>query len=202
MIVFLGDSITQWWDAEYFNHYFGMYKPVNLGVAGHTSKDTIEYIEASRFNNLKPSNVVIQIGTNDGDHDITTGETVTNIGKICSLVFKYSPESKILLVGPLPRGERVTDRYNIYNREVNKILGASQFRRDTRITYINIGNMFTDEKGYISKDIMYDYLHLTKRGYYILSETVSEFLFSCTQAQILATAPLGVPSVISLPRLS
>jgi len=193
MIVFLGDSITQWWDTEYFNHYFGMYKPINLGMAGHTSKNTIEYLELSHFNNLRPSNVVLQIGTNDGDHAMSTGETAANIKKICELVFEHSPESKILLVGPLPRGQKASDRNNIYNREVNKILGAS--KRDSRITYIDIGCMFLEADKTISKDIMYDYLHLTKRGYYILSEAVSEFLFSCTQAQILATPT-------PLPRLS
>jgi beta-glucosidase len=193
MIVFLGDSITQWWDAEYFNHYFGMYKPVNLGIAGHSSKDTLEYMELSHFNNLKPSNVVLQIGTNDGDHDMTTGETASNIEKICNLVFEHSPKSKILLVGPLPRGERVSDRHGVYNKEVNKLLSASQFRRDTRIKYVDIGIMFTDDKGKISKDIMYDYLHLTKQGYHILSEVVSEFLFSSSSEPA---------SPVPLPRLS
>jgi len=178
MIVFLGDSITQWWDAEYFNHYFGMYQPVNLGVSGHTSKDTLEYLELSHFNNLKPSNVVLQIGTNDSDHDMSTGETVSNIDKICSLVFEYSPETKILLVGPLPRGERVSDTHCVYNREVNKSLKSSNDKRDKRIKYIDISIMFTDEKGKISRDIMYDYLHLTKNGYHILSEVISEFLFA------------------------
>jgi beta-glucosidase len=190
MIVFLGDSITQWWDAEYFNHYFGMYKPVNLGMAGHTSKDTMEYLELSHFNNLRPSNVVIQIGTNDGDHEMSTGETAANIKKICELVFEHSPESKILLIGPLPRGQRVSDRNNMYNREVNKILASSQ--RDSRIIYIDIGCMFLEVDKTISKDIMYDYLHLTKRGYGILSEVVSEFLFS----------PCEPATPVPLPRLS
>jgi beta-glucosidase len=176
MIVFLGDSITQWWDAEYFNHYFGMYKPVNLGMSGHTSKDTIEYLELSHFNNLKPSNVVLQIGTNDGDHEMTTHETASNIEKICSLIFEHSPRSNILVVGPLPRGENISDRNNIYNREVNKLLRVA--KRDKRVRYIDIGGMFTDTEGKISKQIMYDYLHLTKDGYNILSEVVSEFLFS------------------------
>jgi len=191
--VFLGDSITEWWDAEYFNHYFGMYKPINLGMAGHTSRDTVEYMELSHFNGLKPSNVVLQIGTNDGDHEMTTGETVANIQQICNLVFEFSPKSKILLVGPLPRGERVSDRHNIYNREVNKLLQTSQFRRDTRIKYVDIGLMFTGEDGKISKDIMYDYLHLTKKGYDILSEIVSEFLFS-------SSSEPATP--VPLPRLS
>lgn len=176
MIVFLGDSITQWWDPEYFNHYFGMYQPINLGMSGHSSRDTLNYLELSHFNNLNPSKVVLQIGTNDADNEMSTGETTRNIEKICSLVFEHAPKSKILLVSPLPRGERVTDRHRIYNREVNKILKMNN--RDKRITYIDIGIMFTDDKGIISKDIMYDYLHLTKKGYHILSEVVSEFLFS------------------------
>jgi lysophospholipase L1-like esterase len=155
-----------------------MYQPVNLGMSGHTSKDTVEYLELSHFNNLKPSNVVIQIGTNDGDHDMTTVETAKNIEKICNLVFEHSPNTKILLVGPLPRGERVSDRHNIYNREVNKLLSASHFRKDKQVTYIDIGCMFLENDKTISKNMMYDYLHLTKRGYNILSEVVSEFLFS------------------------
>jgi lysophospholipase L1-like esterase len=176
MIVFLGDSITQWWDPEYFNHYFGMYQPVNLGMSGHTSRHTLKYLELSHFNNLKPSKVVLHIGTNDGDHQICTGETAKNIEKICSLILEHSPKAEILLVGPLPRGEGLSDRHHIYNREVNKLLRDS--KRDERIKYIDIGIMFTDDNGKISKDIMYDYLHLTKKGYHILSEVVSEFLFS------------------------
>jgi beta-glucosidase len=195
MIVFLGDSITQWWDLEYFNHYFGMYTPVNLGMSGNTSMDTLEYMELSHFNNLKPSNVVLHIGTNDGGYQMSTGETARNIEKICSLVFEHSPNSKILLIGPLPRGERVSDRHNIYNREVNKILKAS--KKDSRITYIDIGSMFTDDNDIISKDIMYDYIHLTKRGYHILSEAVSEFLFSSSQAQMLASPVVPSASCLS-----
>jgi lysophospholipase L1-like esterase len=190
MIVFLGDSITQWWDAEYFNHYFGMYTPVNLGMAGHTSKDTLEYMELSHFNNLKPSSLVLQIGTNDGDYDMSTGQTAKNIEKICNLVFEHSPNTKILLVGPLPRGESVLDRNCVYNKEVNKIL--RDYKRDERVTYIDIGIMFTDENGRISKDIMYDYLHLTKKGYHILSEVVSEFLFSSSSEP---ASPMPLPRI-------
>lgn len=191
MIVFLGDSITQWWDVEYFNHYFGMYQPVNLGMSGHTSKDTLKYLELSHFNNLKPSNVVLQIGTNDGDHEMCTGETAKNIEKICSTIFEHSPKTEILIVGPLPRGEGLSNRHRIYNREVNKLLGV--LNRDPRIKYIDVGIMFTDEKGKILKDIMYDYLHLTKKGYHILSEVVSEFLFSSSSEPV---------SPVPCPRLS
>lgn len=183
MIVFLGDSITQWWDAEYFNKYFELYNPINLGMAGHTTKDTIEFLELSHFNALKPSNAVLQIGTNDGNDEMSTGETASNIQKICNLILEYSPSTRILLVGPLPRGESLEDRRCIYNREVNKLLRVS--KRDERITYIDIGIMFTNNEGKIEKDMMFDYLHLTKKGYHILSELVSEFLFSSAQSASL-----------------
>lgn len=176
MILFLGDSITQWWDAEYFNHYFGMYKTINLGMSGHTSKDTLEYIELSHLNNFKPSNVILQIGTNDGDHDMTTGETVATIQRICSTILDYSPGTKILLIGPLPRGESLSDRHRIYNREVNNHLQS--IIHDTRVTYVDIGVSFIREDGTISKNTMYDYLHLTKRGYDILSEVICNYLFA------------------------
>ena len=188
MIVFLGDSITEWWDAEYFNKYFELYNPINLGMAGHTTKDTIEFLELSHFNEFKPSNVVLQIGTNDGNGEMSTGETASNIDKICMLILEYSPNTRILLVGPLPRGETLQDRHCIYNREVNKLLRVA--KRDERITYIDIGNMFTNDEGKISREIMYDYLHLTKRGYILLSELVSEFLFSSAQsASLRLSAP-------------
>jgi len=190
MIVFLGDSITQWWDAEFFNHHFGMYTPINLGMSGHTSKDTLEYIELSKLNNFRPSKLVLQIGTNDGDRNMSTGDTLDNIQQICKLLLELSPATKIFLVGPLPRGETTTDRYRIYNREVNKLLRVS--KRDPRVKYIDIGMMFTEEDGTISKNIMYDFLHLTKKGYEILSEVVSQFLFSSSEPA----------SPVPLPRLS
>jgi lysophospholipase L1-like esterase len=174
MLVFLGDSITQWWDTDCYNHFFQMYEPVNLGISGHTSKDTLEYIELSHFNNLNPSVTMLHIGTNDADHDMTTGETAQTIQNICKTILEIYPDTMILLVGPLPRGETSSDRHRNYNNEVNKKLKSMTF--DPRVHYINIDYLFTRSDGSISKHIMYDYLHLTKPGYKIFTEAISEFL--------------------------
>jgi beta-glucosidase len=193
MLVFLGDSITEWWDTEYYNQFFGLYKPVNLGMVAHTTKDTLEYIELSHFNNLKPSVTILQIGTNDADHDMTTGETVNNIQSICKAVLEYSPDTMIILVGPLPRGENSSDRHRNYNNEVNKALKL--INHDPRVYYINIGYLFTRSDGSISKHIMHDFLHLTKKGYQILSETISEYLM------VLLCSPSSSLS-LQVPKLS
>ena len=192
MILFLGYSITQWWDKDIFKQYFGSYTTINLGMAGHTSKDTLEYVELSDLNGLKPSNVVLQIGTNDGDNDITTTETAKNIQNICNAILTRIPKTKILLIGPLPRGELVSDRYRVYNREVNKLLKNQV--RDIRILYMDISMMFFNDDDKISKQIMYDFLHLTREGYDTLSEVIFEILLSSGRlVSETATQPVLVP---------
>jgi lysophospholipase L1-like esterase len=174
MIVFLGDSITAWWDLEFFKVYFGNYDAYNLGVSGHTTKDTLKYIEKQFLSYYKASAIILQIGTNDADKNITTMETFENISRICANIFKSNPTTRILLVGPLPRGQNPVDKYRIYNKEVNKLLRNSD--KDPRITYLDIGHMFLDDDGTISPYVMYDFLHLTKRGYNILSAEIADHL--------------------------
>jgi beta-glucosidase len=174
MIVFFGDSITEWWNVELFNLYFGKYKPFNLGVSGHTTKDTLKHVEKYTLSYCSASAIILQIGTNDADKNITTMETFQNISRICANIFKTNPTTRIILVGPLPRGPTPSDKYRIYNKEVNKLLCRCD--KDSRITYLDIGHMFLDEDGTISPYIMYDLLHLTKSGYNILSSEIANHL--------------------------
>ena len=169
MILFLGDSITQWWDKQYFEMYFSMFEPVNLGMAGHTSKDTMDFINSSEIHGLEPSVIILMIGTNDADKKFTTGKTFEYIKYITSKLLYLRPKSRILLIGPLPRGETPSDPRRVYNKEVNKLLSKEKF--DERIVYLDNGYLFLKD-GIISQTMMYDFLHLTIEGYRYLSESV------------------------------
>jgi len=175
MIVFLGDSIFQWWDQEHFK-IFSKYEPINFGVAGYTTKNVLEFLQITKFHGLKPEVIIILIGTNNSDHNYTTEETFQEIKKILKLLIEFSPKSKILLVGILPRGESDTDRKRTFNNAVNKLLKAEKFQN--AIYYIDIGYLFlkNENSGQISKKIMYDGLHLTSEGYKLLSEAISNFI--------------------------
>ena len=175
MIVFLGDSIFQWWDQEHFK-LFSKYKPVNFGVAGYTTKDVLSFLELTNLHGLKPDAIVILIGTNNSDHNYTTSETFAEIKEITRVALELSPKSKILLMGILPRGESNVDRKRVFNSTVNKLLKVEKFQKE--VYFIDIGYMFLkgDEHQSISKEIMYDGLHLTKKGYGLLSESISSFL--------------------------
>jgi len=175
MIVFLGDSIIQWWDSEHFK-IFSKYEPINFGVAGYTTKDLLHFLQLTKLHGLKPDAIIILIGTNNSDHNYTTGETLAEIKELTKVALELSPQSKILLVGILPRGNSMTDRARIFNNEVNKLLKSEV--KEKEIYFIDIGYMFLkgDEDHSISKEIMYDGLHLTKKGYGLLSEAISSFL--------------------------
>ena len=173
MIVFLGDSIFQWWDKEQFK-IFSEYDPVNFGVAGYTTRDVLDFLIMTRMHGLKPEVIVILIGTNNSDHNYTTAQTFDEIKKILEVALELSPKSKILLMGILPRGESNADRPRVFNTTVNKLLKAEKFQKE--VYYIDIDYIFLNGEEKISKKIMYDGLHLTSEGYGLLSEAISSFI--------------------------
>jgi len=182
MLVFLGDTIFHSWEKEMFEKYFGKYKATNLGKPGHSSEDTLNFIESTQFYNMKPELVVLLTGTGDSDRGITTAETIKNIILIIDYILSVSPNSKILLIGPLPRGNPSTEVHRVFNREVNKKLNVIKFHFN--VYYTDIGEQFLDNNGLISPKVMRDLLHLTSSGYRILSDSISDF----------TTVLLGMPS--------
>jgi lysophospholipase L1-like esterase len=174
MIVFLGDSIFEWWDEKSFKLYFSEFQPVNFGTAGYTTKDVIQFLELTRLHSLKPEVIILLIGTNNSDHDYTTSQTLDEITRIVELLVELTPDSEVILLGILPRGFVPEDRKRILNEHVNKRLQVAKFPKE--IHYADIGYLFMDNYGMISKDIMYDGLHLTQTGYILLSEALSRFI--------------------------
>ena len=171
MIVFLGDSIFEWWDEKSFKSYFSEFQPVNFGTAGYTTRDVIQFLELTRLHSLKPEVIILLIGTNNSDHDYTTSQTLDEITRIVELLVELTPDSEIILLGILPRGFVPEDRKRILNEHVNKRLQVTKFPKE--IHYADIGYLFMDNYGMISKDIMYDGLHLTQDGYILLSQALS-----------------------------
>jgi lysophospholipase L1-like esterase len=170
MLVFLGDSIFEWWDKYCYERFFSKYNPLNFGTAGYTTKDIIEFLELTQLHSLEPEVIIVLIGTNNSDHNYTTTQTLDEITRIIDLLAQLCPESEIILLGILPRGSMVADRKRIMNEHVNKMLQTSTFSKS--IHYADIGYLFVDTNGLIPQDIMYDGLHLTQKGYHLLSEAL------------------------------
>jgi beta-glucosidase len=64
-IVFLGDSITQYWASEgkeVWNKYYAPRHAYNYGIGGDKTENVIWRIEHKEFDGLSPKVVVLKIG--------------------------------------------------------------------------------------------------------------------------------------------
>lgn len=169
MILFLGDSITEWWDRDIFNRDYSQFYPVVLAKAGYTTRDLLYLIEDGRIDNINPKMVVMLIGTNNSTIGDTAMNVANDIKKIIDMLFQRFADTRVLLRGILPRGDNLL--LNLRNMEVNKII--SGFSSDPRITYVEHGSEFLDSNGNILHDLMPDALHLSWQGYEVLSKVLT-----------------------------
>jgi lysophospholipase L1-like esterase len=104
------------------------------------------------------------IGTNNVTLN-TPDEIAAGVSAICDEIHQRSPSSRILLLGIFPRGEK-PDANRATVGAVNQRLAALEGRGGV-VTYLDIGDRFLTADRSISREIMYDFLHPTAKGYEI-----------------------------------
>jgi lysophospholipase L1-like esterase len=168
-IVFLGDSITDFWQNRgkaVWDEFYAKYDAANFGVSGEHTEHTLGHIAGGILEGLHPNVVVVMIGTNNIGHigDEKPEWTAAGIAKIVKTVHEKLPEAKVLLLGVFPR-EGKESRHRRQITEINGIISRLDDGKRTR--YLDLTSKFTDEKGEIPKDIMPDGLHPNAKGYQI-----------------------------------
>jgi beta-glucosidase len=170
-LVFIGDSITQGWEKDgkrIWNRYYAGRKALNLGIWGDRTENVIWRLQNGHYEKIRPSLAVILIGTNNIGVN-SPAEIVSGIKRILDIIRKRTPGTRILLLGIFPRGKGLNKERVIIercNREISK------FNERKRVFYMNIGKNFLNEEGEVSREIMFDYLHLTEKGYRIWAESI------------------------------
>ncbi len=112
---------------------------------------------------IKPKVVVLMIGTNNVNAN-TSEEIAAGITAIVKKLGESLPESKVLLLGVFPRGEkpnRGREKLAAVNETIAKLDDGK------KVKYLDIGPRFLDEDATISREIMPDSLHLSRKGYRI-----------------------------------
>ncbi len=174
-LVFIGDSITDGWQGEavrdVWQQHYGDRHAGNLGIGGDQTQHVIYRIENGNLDGQSPKLAVIMIGTNNlGGNRFEPPATIEGVSAVVGSVRKETPETKILLLGIFPRGEARDDPYRVKIRDVNQAL--SKLADWQKIHYLNIGQVFLEADGSISKEIMPDFLHLSKEGYRRWAEAI------------------------------
>jgi lysophospholipase L1-like esterase len=146
-VIWLGDSITQYWQrqgthgyddvAPVWNRYYAPYHALNFGFIGDTTASLIWRLDHGQVAGLHPKLAIILIGANNlGRVHWAADQSVPGIETVVSLTHRRLPNSHILLLGVLPsiRSPWVDQQTRLINAAL-----ARRYANDPLVTFENVG---------------------------------------------------------------
>jgi len=167
-ILFLGDSLTEDWDATIWQQHFAERAALNAGIKGDRTEHLIWRLQHGNLEGPSPTGVVLLIGTNDVGLNRSSAVIAEGIRANLELLRLRFPNASILLLGLLPRNHSPKSPRRIQIRQVNDLVQKCADGR--HVFYADIGDFLLDPAGWLSAEISPDGVHLSQEGYAILSE--------------------------------
>ena len=165
-ILMIGDSITHGWEgagAEQWQKYYGDKKAINLGHGGDQTQHVLWRLENYDFSNVNPKAAVLLIGVNNtwgNDRDpknIALGQR-----RIVEKLRELFPNMKIFVLRIFPCTNREGGQEQIDS--INEF--TPYYMRDLdNVEVLDIGKVFLNKEGVLTKEIMPDLLHPNGVGY-------------------------------------
>src|SRR5690606_36382623 len=171
------DSITERWEEEGKNVWDDFYRPrsaFNIGVKGDRTQHVLWRLKNGNVEGISPKVAVVMIGTNNSATDRnTTSEMLAGVTSVVQELQTRIPATKILLLAVFPRGEDFNDQRGRIT-QVNQAL--RRLDDNHSVHFLDIGYVFLQPDGTISKEVMPDALHLSSSGYRLWAETMEPVL--------------------------
>lgn len=160
-VVFLGDSITEWWNG--LDRAFPQLRIANRGIASDTTRGMLCRLKESVLD-LRPQAVVIAGGINDlGGHVKPWGtpETISgNLKLILTALHEYDPKLPVLVCEVLPSTMGTPESIVATNLAVDKVV--AEFPQAVRV---KTHAKFLNADGTQNKSLFKDGVHLKPAGY-------------------------------------
>lgn len=177
-IVFLGDSIFDWYPTEKIYDDFPV---VNSGIAGNKTTDILKNME-ERVYKYNPTKVFLLIGTNDiewEDSDELNEEVYNNIKKIAQKIRKNRKNAKIYVLSILPVNNNMSgahDRHISEIKTINKKL-ENFCKNEKYITYVDAFDGLTNSDEMFYEGYTKDGLHPNDLGYAKITEMLMKYMY-------------------------
>ena len=180
-ILLLGDSITQSWGGarewvtyrpgqKAANKHFNNLNVVNAGIAGDRTENLLWRIENGLLNSQQPKLISLAIGVNNFSSN-SAAEIIFAIKKTLTTVQAKFPDSKILLIGPLPTGKKDQSERRIKYHTIHQAL--SQLNGKGNVEHHDLQSLFIDKNGLLDKELYQpDGTHLKAQGYQVWGEFI------------------------------
>lgn len=179
-IIFLGDSLTDFYDLE---KYYDI-PIINSGVAGWTTDDLLNDLDEKVFK-YKAKKIILLIGTNDITYGKSNEYIVNNIEKIVETIKNKNKYVKIYIESlyPINNTENkkidhnmVKSRTNGQIININKLL--KNYCNKNKITYINMYDLLKDENGNLKLEYTQEGLHMSDEGYEVITSELKKYVKS------------------------
>jgi lysophospholipase L1-like esterase len=170
-VVFLGDSITEYWKLP---NYFPGKPYINRGVDGQTTPEMLVRFRQDVIN-LHPRVVVILAGTNDiaGVTGPTSNDDIeANYASMAELARAH--RIRMVFASVLPVHNYTHDAEESFAlRPRARILALNKWLKDycakNRLVYLDYFSALVDERGMLQRALADDGLHPTDAGYRIMA---------------------------------
>jgi len=173
-LVFLGDSITQYWERQgkvVWEEFYGDRHALNFGVGMAQTGNLLWRIDAGHFDFIQPRLIVLMIGTNNTHYGAHTPQQVAaGVAAVVEALQARLPETAILLLGIFPRGRAVDDPQRRNNEAANRLLASLPDGK--RVSFRDIGGAFLNPDGSVNSELMQDPVHLNAQGYRVWAEAI------------------------------
>ncbi len=172
LYLFLGDSLIEFYDIFKF---FPDYRVINSGKGGNTTDDILENLY-TRVYRYHPTEIFLQIGTNDITANKTIEEIYQNIKKIVEDIKVELPEVNIYIESLYPsRGTWSENKGNDRRKQINQLL--QEFCQQHNYTYIDMYSSLKEENSdEIKEQYVIDGLHLSDEGYEVITNELRKYM--------------------------
>lgn len=172
-VLFLGDSLTQGWTStgkELWDKTFAPLNAANFGIGGDKTGNVLWRLDHGEVDGLSPKVVVLMIGVNNLWSGKNSGEEIA--GGVRAIVEKLRaklPQTKVLLLGVLPIGDKSEDIGRLKAKEIND--SAAKLDDGAMVKFADLGPKLLQKNGKLLEDVyLPDHLHLTAKGYEVLAK--------------------------------
>lgn len=181
-LAMFGDSITHFWEWKHPESWASLtngHVVVNCGYGGDRTQHLLWRMEHGELDGYTAKNVAIMIGTNNNTSKETDPAAVADaVKRIVAVVREKQPKARILLHAIFPRGRSAETRHanpRHRNDRTNELLKAWA-EKEPSVVWIDIGDNFLDETGWVPKEMMGDEIHPTDKGYEPWAAALKEVL--------------------------
>ena len=169
-LVFYGSSSIKLWDT--LEEDFKGYAPLNSGFGGSTLAACSWFFERV-FANLRPTGIIIYAGDNDLGDGRNPEEVLLFFNAFLQFVRNRLGGVQVDFISIKPSIKRwgIVDKI----RETNQLIESFIKKSGGNVSFINIYDQMTDEKGYPKSELLeLDGLHINKKGYQLWKEIILE----------------------------